>query len=167
MDIKEKTIKMREGFPHKGDPVLVYAKIRELMKKNNGFVTADIVLNEARKKSSILHKEFEWDDSKAAHLYRKQQAYSLITATRIYKPELTIPLVRTVIGIKTPGEKRRYYSEKQVREDVDLNFLAKKDCLKAVASFVEKWQHITDGQFGELMSHLSEFYEKNRKQYNA
>jgi hypothetical protein len=40
------------------------------------------VLESARKKSSPLHKYFEWEDSKAAEKYRLEQAYRLISMTK-------------------------------------------------------------------------------------
>lgn len=49
-------------------------------------ITADAVVEWARTHpSSDLHSKFEWDDTKAGHGYRIQQARILITRVRIYQ----------------------------------------------------------------------------------
>ena len=59
--------------------------IKELEKvqKIHGSLTAQNVLNVAQKKTSPLHKLFEWDNSKAAEKYRMHQARVLINNVEI------------------------------------------------------------------------------------
>ena len=56
--------------------------IRELAKKH-GNVTAEIVLRAASKKNSPLHSHFQWDDTRAARLYRLEQASELIRRIKV------------------------------------------------------------------------------------
>ena len=42
-----------------------------------------IVVDSARRKTSKLHADFEWDDSKAAQLHREEQARLIIRSLRI------------------------------------------------------------------------------------
>lgn len=61
--------------------------IRDAIKKledRQGRLTAEIVLEEARKPTSVLHKCFEWDDTKAAEEWRKEQARKLIRTVRFH-----------------------------------------------------------------------------------
>ena len=61
------TYKYRAGFrPALKDPQIVGDKLQELRDKNNG-LTASIIIEDAKKKKSVLHGAFKWDDSKAAH----------------------------------------------------------------------------------------------------
>lgn len=66
--------------------------IRNLAKKH-GSITAEIVLAEAKKKSSPLHDHFQWDDTAAANQYRLIQAAALI---RRIKVEYTVSENNTV-----------------------------------------------------------------------
>jgi len=46
-------------------------------------LTAEIVLQHAVKKNSPLHDYFQWDDTQAAHEYRKVQASALIRRIKV------------------------------------------------------------------------------------
>lgn len=72
------------------DPKVV-ERIRKL-ESEHGEVTAEVVLRDARKKSSPLHPYFEWDDRLAAHEWRKEQARRLIREVRlvIHESETTV-----------------------------------------------------------------------------
>lgn len=48
-----------------------------------GDVTASAVVEAAHSKNSPLHKYFEWDDQKAAGLYREGQAHEMIQSVRV------------------------------------------------------------------------------------
>jgi len=50
----------------------------EKLEKKHGEITPEIILDDARKKSSVLHGCFEWDDGKAAEKYRLSQARYII-----------------------------------------------------------------------------------------
>ena len=77
------TYKYRAGFrPALKDPQIVGDKLQELRDKNNG-LTASIVIEEAKHKTSVLHGAFEWDDSKAAHQWRLHSARHLMRSVEI------------------------------------------------------------------------------------
>ncbi len=68
-----------KGYHHKkvsADDVV--PELEQLAQKSA--LTAENILDIARKKSSALHPLFEWDDTVAAEQYRKQQAQQLIRA---------------------------------------------------------------------------------------
>ena len=52
--------------------------LEQLAKQHNGYLMVDDVLNAAKDPQCILHKHFQWDDTKAADAYRKMQARFLI-----------------------------------------------------------------------------------------
>ena len=56
--------------------------IREL-EDRFGRVTPQIVLEAAKNPKHVLHREFEWDNGKAAHRYRLDQARTIIASIRI------------------------------------------------------------------------------------
>jgi hypothetical protein len=77
------TYKYRAGYrPALKNPQVVGDKLQELRDKNNG-LTASIVIEEAKHKTSVLHGAFEWDDSKAAHEWRLHSARHLMRSVEI------------------------------------------------------------------------------------
>lgn len=77
--VRKKKYNVRNGYPiNKKDAQPVGELLEHLMSKNNGELTPDIVVKEAKKKSSILHKYFEWDNDYAAERYRLYQARNII-----------------------------------------------------------------------------------------
>lgn len=53
------------------------------LQDEDGRITPDVVVEEARRKSSPLHGLFEWDKAKAASIYWIAQAREIIGAVRI------------------------------------------------------------------------------------
>ena len=61
-------------------------KVEERMNEladDQGRLTPDTILADAANEESPLHNEFEWDDSKAGHLYRVEQARRLIPSVKL------------------------------------------------------------------------------------
>lgn len=52
--------------------------LERLAKRSGGVLLVDTVLDAARDPKCILHKHFQWDDTKAAESFRKMQARQLI-----------------------------------------------------------------------------------------
>lgn len=55
----------------------------EDMQRRHGTITAELVLAEATDKAHPLHGYFQWDDKRAAHEYRLEQARLLIRQVTI------------------------------------------------------------------------------------
>jgi hypothetical protein len=53
-------------------------ELERIRKTNDGRLTADDVIKAAKNPKSILHKEFIWDDKKAAEIQRKERALEII-----------------------------------------------------------------------------------------
>lgn len=73
--------------PMKRNPVII--ELKRIADENGGVLKPEAVVEEARPKSSPLHKRFTWDNSKAAHEYRLWQARQLIRV-----------VVETIEGVK-------------------------------------------------------------------
>ncbi|HLD93910.1 MAG TPA: hypothetical protein VI703_06890 [Anaerolineales bacterium] len=58
-------------------PEVAAAELAEI-KEEHGFVNAHLVVESSRSSKSPLHQHFEWDDRKAAEMYRENQASYLI-----------------------------------------------------------------------------------------
>jgi hypothetical protein len=61
--------------------------LQQICENHDGVLTAELVLREAKKKTSPLHTYFQWDDSEAAKQYRLIQAGDLIRRVKVtYSP---------------------------------------------------------------------------------
>lgn len=57
--------------------------LQTMAKRNGGKITPAAVVEAARAKNSPLHRYFEWDNTKAAQLYREDQARALIRSVKV------------------------------------------------------------------------------------
>ena len=97
----------KEGVRFKTDPNVagtVLAGIRDKF----GELTPELVLKEASKKSSKLHSDFQWDDRRAATLYRLDTARRLIRHLRVVSDGMTTD--EPVYVHVTQGD-RKYYEQ--------------------------------------------------------
>jgi hypothetical protein len=86
-----------------------------------GIITADAVLEDAKNEESPLHKYFEWDDSKAATMFRKDQARELIRSVRLVLVEDKFQIA-TVAYVRNPDaahDEQGYSSVMSLRTDKD------------------------------------------------
>jgi len=58
-------------------------ELENIEKKWNGLLSAEIVLNEAKKENSPLHNWFDWEDSEAGEKWRFHQARMLINSVKV------------------------------------------------------------------------------------
>lgn len=84
----KKRYQFRDGYRRaKGLVADNVAQELERIRQRRGLLTAEIVLEESRKKSSPLHAAFIWDDKEAAHQFRLMQARQLIRSIEIVYEE--------------------------------------------------------------------------------
>ena len=96
----------------------IEAEVKALISRN-GTLTPNRVLEAAKDKRTALHKYFEWDDKKAGHAYRLEQARQLI---RSVECEVTVydRGVRCVALVRTPNvpaSRQSYSSVERLREN--------------------------------------------------
>lgn len=88
--------------------------LQHLYDGNGKLLTPKIVLHDARRVHSPLHHLFEWDDTRAAELYRSGQARDLIRGVRVEvrvrRETLSVPA-----WIHTPRTGSGYVSIAKVR----------------------------------------------------
>ena len=98
-----------EGFSCKLAPETVQRECRHI-EKLYGELTAETFLEAATPEGAILHPLIEWDDDKAAHGFRLQQARRVISSLRVIyppQPERTPAFVSVVK--RTEDEAHRVY----------------------------------------------------------
>jgi len=73
----EKTYKARKGASFGNEKAEIYGQCLEELCIKHGSINPQLVVKEAKKKKSVLHDYFEWDNEKAGETYRLWQARKL------------------------------------------------------------------------------------------
>ena len=93
----------KEGARLSGDAGEVGSFLETLRKKNDGELTAEIVLNAAQSKRSPIHDYFTWDDEEAADKHRLWEARKLIGSVEIVYAGDRDP-IRAFVNVKVDDE---------------------------------------------------------------
>jgi hypothetical protein len=98
--------------------------VEKLAAMNGGVCPPAALVDEARSEDSPLHPLFQWDDSQAADLYRRQQARRVINSIRIAPmdddgEDVSLPAFVSVVKIDEDGASRGYKSILAVVEEPD------------------------------------------------
>ena len=88
---------------------LALAKEIDATKDHFGIVTPERVVEAARDDNTALHREFEWDDSVAAHQHRLATARQLIREVRFEVIEQPRRVISAVSYVHHPGMKGQAY----------------------------------------------------------
>ena len=91
----------------------------ERIENKYGVVTAEKVVAIAENENNVLHDYFEWDNDKAGHLWRKQQARTLIACvevTYINEDKVEPVTVRAFVNTK---KNEGYQRIEKVVTDID------------------------------------------------
>lgn len=125
--------------------------LTQMARQKNGMLMVDDVLEEAKDESSILHKHFEWDNSEAADLYRRQQARALIQKCRIQLVETEPVSIRAFVSLPTDrGAGGGYRLTSEVVSDASM----KEELLHDIRLTISRWSrklHLLDQDIADLL----------------
>src|SRR3990167_4529437 len=80
---------------------IVGEELERIRVKHNDRLTQEDVVKEAAKKTSPLHPAFEWDDKRAGHQWRLDQAgYLIRSITVTVEADETKPPVRAFVNVE-------------------------------------------------------------------
>lgn len=119
------------------------ARIRQL-ETPDGTITPQTVIDDAKDPASPLHEHFEWDDTKAAHAYRIDQARELIRSVRLVITN-TESVVRTVAYVRNPNlpaHEAGYVSTFRLRQSPDDARAALRAELARAANAMERAREV-------------------------
>jgi len=100
--------------------------------------TADSLLKEARKASSPIHSQFEWDDTKAAQQYRLVQARCMIASLRVEVVSVDQKVQKVTAFVRNADRTGSYVPTLEADED-DLGD-AELRCWQQMKVFRERWK---------------------------
>ncbi len=119
----KKVFKAKPGARFSRNKVQAYGEEIERIKAKHGIkmLKSQTIVDEARDENSPIHEYFEWDDSKASELYRRQQAVNLINRIVVVEikdgEEKEVPFLVNVKIVDADEEDRGYISFDELIED--------------------------------------------------
>jgi hypothetical protein len=140
------------AFPQTGDATLAFQALETVKKEQGGRLTPESVVEKARMKESYLHRYFEWDDTKAGHEHRKQQARTLIRSiveVRQIKDDSKKSQSEIKVYVNTSSEKTRYYQSYNVLTQDEFDYALKQLRVQvfSLMTEVENLEKVANGKY--------------------
>lgn len=131
-----------------GDPQTVGETLTALGQVNDDRLVAAVVVDAARPVDSVLHPYFEWDDVRAAELYREKQASDLIRSVVVVHEStgMHVPVFVSVVETVGAETQRAYVSTARVLSDPVLT----EQVLERAFDDMEAWR-TRYGHFQQLV----------------
>ena len=134
------------GSHIKANAQIVGDELETLQQINGGRLTARVVVEEARRPTSPLHPCFEWDDVRAAELWRENEARHVLACIRVVEarddkgaPSKTIRAFVNLTETVGGDEQRGYIPIARVLSDADLLRQAVQQAANELRSFEERY----------------------------
>lgn len=130
------------------------------IRDRHGVLTADAVVADSTPVTAPLHDRFEWDDAKAGHEHRLEQARGLIRSVKIeYRaPDGEAGKTRAFVSVaRTDGQPtdRTYEPIQAVAQDPQTVEWARREMERDIARLVSKYRQF-DGFVDSLNRALGE-----------
>ncbi len=141
------------------DPATLKA-VQAIAKANGGLLQPDAVVEAARPVKSPLHRHFIWDDTKAAHQHRLEQARRLIRIIVEFSPVNLGKSTRVFVSL-TPDRSFRgggYRTLESVLSNEEMRKHLLRDALEDMERFEEKYRHLN-----ELAGVFTAYYAARKK----
>lgn len=133
--------------------------LKEIAKRDGGFLRPQAVVDAARPKSSPLHNAFTWNDGEAARRYRLLQAQNLIRSFKITTErdgeEVTTPVF---IGVSSDRTDKKANNPYRYWEDVansDLVEIAESDALEQLRGIKARYDHLK--RLGDIWAAIEKY----------
>ncbi len=118
----------------------------ERIRAKHGTLKPEMVVEESRDKDAVLHGIFQWDDTIAAEMWRREQASTLIRNIVVVMKEDSIECrVRALVNVSTVNEEKRSYIPivEAIHDDVAYNDMLEQ-AKNEMSSFVTKYAQIEE-----------------------
>ena len=120
--------------------------LKEIAKRDGGFLRPQAVVDAARPKTSPLHNVFTWNDTEAAKRYRLIQAQKLIRSFTITTErdgnEITTPVFIGISTDRTSGTANNPYRLWEDVADNDLVEIAERDALEQLRGIKTRYDYL-------------------------
>lgn len=134
------------------DKKLIGAEIERLRKAHKGTFDAEDLVKAAAPVTSPLHNYFEWDDAKAGHQYRVEQARLLlkivIAPMQVQGNAVIVPLYVSEVQ---PSGDRAYASVVEILTDKQRTFNMAKETLQRARDVLKNCPHKVTQQYAKQL----------------
>lgn len=127
------------------------SKVRDELQRiydRDGLLSPEVVVKEARKKSSPLHGSFDWDDKTAGHSWRLFQARKLIGRFRIHvevEPDVYVhPRAFQAVPKDDDMSRYDYRSTADVMDNPEWKERVFRDCVRDMRALQHKYEALVD-----------------------
>ena len=130
----------------------------EALEKEHGAVTRELFLQSAEPEDSPFHKLFEWDDERAANLYRLQQSNQVINSlcVEVRRKDGESQKVTAFVNVSVRNvEEARYVNIRSAMNDEEKRRNVLDDAKRELSWFVSKYEKYQ--WFDKLRPALDEF----------
>jgi hypothetical protein len=154
----------KKGSQHKVDATKAYNEIERIRGKHDGAVMPEVVIMEAEKKRNPLHREFNWDDTEAAHQYRLTQARGLLRHIEvIHESAPEIPMrafeVVTQPAFSDTPERQVYRSTEEILQDPGMRDELLARAIRDALTYRRKYHALSE--LSQVFQSLDDFLVKN------
>lgn len=134
----------KPGAHIKGDAQAIGERLSAI--EAAGRLTPDAVLHDARNPVSVLHNQFEWDDRKAAHKWRIEQAGYLIRSVTVsVEPnEATARTIRAFVPVEGEQENRSYVPMLKALGDTEMRKQVLKQAHAELGAVARKYRELKE-----------------------
>ena len=132
-------------------------EVLETIQNANGKVTPEALVEASRDEDSILHGEFEWNDSIAAEKYRIDQARRIIMDVRIVQVDGKKEEYNVRAFVSAPGGTHEYVPIHMAIEKMDYREHLLDEAKRDMKAFISKYKRITE--LAGVVNAMAEFVQ--------
>ena len=118
----------------------------ERIREKHGILRPEIVVDESREASAVLHRCFQWDDQKAAESFRKEQARKLIDSIQVVIVNSDVHYsVRAFVNVRPAEDAGRSYTPMtEVIHDAQMYADLLAQAKDEMSSFITKYSQLEE-----------------------
>lgn len=133
------------GSRFEAKPQEIGERIEQIRTINAGFVTPELLVDDARAEESPLHPCFEWDDTAAAMKYRLDQARLVLRSITVSIAEDRRLPIRAFVSVeRDDGEGRTYTSIREALGDTGMREQLLGNALSEIKSWRSRYSRLKE-----------------------
>ena len=130
---------------NRADPQRIGEALQKISEQNDGRLTPEQVVAAAKSNRHPLHKHLEWNDERAAHSWRLQQARQIINIVMVDTEDGETE--RAFISVNEKGRGRAYRDSITIKGDATLQLEVMRQAITDLKAFQTRYRemdHICD-----------------------
>lgn len=157
--------KKKYGYkPGRGTPKVsaqqLGKELERIVAKHDGRATPAVIVEESKPKAAVLHGEFEWQDRRAAALYREYQARNLVNVLTVIHEDTTgkeMEPVQAIVSVQEGKGQSSYQPIEAVFADPDKKQQHIDKCLRRLIAIRAEFRALQE--FGAIWQEIDRLAE--------